>query len=58
MKEPELTVALDLEGTLIQDQLGPRPRPGLYNFLELLREKGVRIVMMTTVPENLFERYS
>lgn len=51
-----LTIALDLEGTLIQDQLDPRPRPGLYKFLELLRILEMRICIMTTVPEPIFRK--
>ena len=49
----DLVIALDLEGTLIQDQLEPRPRPGLYQFLERCKELG-RVVMMTTVEEKIF----
>lgn len=51
----DLTVTLDLEGTLIRDQLDPLPRPGLYDFLETLASIGARIVMMTTVPEIKFK---
>lgn len=47
-------IALDLEGTLIKDQIDPQPRPGLYEFLEVLPRITARIVMMTTVPESKF----
>ena len=49
-----MIIALDLEGTLIRDQLDPRPRPHLYDFLTALRWKSKRIVMMTAVPEENF----
>ncbi len=49
-----LTIALDLEGTLIQDHREPRPRPGLHRFLDELHDLGARIVMMTTVEEAIF----
>lgn len=48
------TIALDLEGTIIKDQIDPQPRPGLYDFLEVLPWIFTRIVMMTTVPESKF----
>lgn len=53
-KDIATTIALDLEGTLIKDQLDPRPRPGLYHFLNGLALIFSRIVIMTTVPEEKF----
>lgn len=49
-----MIVALDLEGTLIADQLDPRPRPHLFDFLTTLRWRASRIVMITAVPEENF----
>jgi NLI interacting factor-like phosphatase len=49
-------IALDLEGTLIQDILEPKPRPGLYEFLSFCKGCFKRVVMMTTVPEQKFRR--
>lgn len=46
-------IALDLEGTLIQDQFTPDARPHLHRFLEVCQSIG-RVVMMTTVPEEKF----
>lgn len=53
-KDVVTTIALGLEGTLIKDQLDPRPRPGLYHFLNGLALIFSRIVIMTTVPKEKF----
>ena len=47
-------IALDLEGTLIQDCLDPKPRPGLFEFLSLCESSFERVVIMTTVREKIF----
>jgi hypothetical protein len=54
--KPIKVIALDLEGTLIQDMLEPKPRPGLYDFLIFCKKHFSRIVMMTTVPEGKFRK--
>lgn len=49
-------LALDLEGTLISNAVSQIPRPGLYQFLDLMSLRFDRLVMFTTVPEPLFRR--
>jgi TFIIF-interacting CTD phosphatase-like protein len=49
-------LALDLEGTLITTAVSMIPRPGLYDFLENCNKRFERIVMMTSVPRDWFER--
>ena len=49
-------LALDLEGTLISNAVSQIPRPGLYTFLEQMREQFDHLVMFTTVDEGLFRR--
>jgi len=48
-------LALDLEGTLIENALSVVPRPGLFDFLEYCKAVFPRIVMMTAVDETTFE---
>lgn len=47
-------IALDLEGTLISNAMSQIARPGLYDFLEECRNLCSRIVIFTTVKEDLF----
>lgn len=47
-------VALDLEGTLISNAVSQFPRPGLFPFLEELNDRVPRIVIFTTVSEEVF----
>lgn len=54
MIKPKI-LALDLEGTLIENALSNIPRPGLFGFLEYCRKKFQRIVMMTAVDRQTFE---
>jgi hypothetical protein len=49
-----ITLALDLEGTLISNAIHMQPRPGLYEFLEFCENKFGRIVIFTAVPERIF----
>jgi len=51
-------LALDLEGTLISNAVSQIPRPGLNDFLEAVREHFDKLVMYTTVPDDLFRRIS
>lgn len=48
------TLALDLEGTLISNAMSQIPRPGLYSFLKTCNHLANRVVMYTTVEEQLF----
>jgi hypothetical protein len=45
-------IALDLEGTLIDNALSGRPRPGLYKFLDFCNEQFSRVAVFTTVEET------
>lgn len=47
-------LALDLEGTLIDNALDNVPRSGLYNFLEFCKSKFERIVIMTAIDIKTF----
>ncbi|TFH64336.1 MAG: hypothetical protein E4G91_06135 [Candidatus Zixiibacteriota bacterium] len=47
-------LALDLEGTLISNAVSQIPRPGLYDFLDQAKKLFPRIVIFTTVPDELF----
>jgi hypothetical protein len=47
-------IALDLEGTLISNAVSQIPRPGLYKFLELCRSITNRVVIFTSVREEVF----
>lgn len=47
-------IALDLEGTLISNAMSQIARPGLYDFLEESKRLCGRIVIFTTVKEDLF----
>jgi hypothetical protein len=49
-------IALDLEGTLISNAVSQIPRPGLFNFLEEAHGLAGRVVMFTTVKEDLFRK--
>lgn len=54
MKTNIKVLALDLEGTLISNAMSQIPRPGLFNFLENVKNLFPRIVMFTTVREEKF----
>lgn len=47
-------IALDVEGTLISNAVSQIARPGLYDFLEKCRILCNRVVIFTTVKEELF----
>lgn len=47
-------IALDLEGTLISNAVSQVPRPGLHRFLDRCKAITDRVVMYTTVREDLF----
>ena len=47
-------IALDLEGTLISNAMSQIARPGLHDFLEACRALCERVVIFTTVKEDLF----
>jgi len=49
-----LTLALDLEGTLISTAVSQFARIGLYDFLERCRLLFPRVVIFTSVPEQRF----
>ena len=48
------TLALDLEGTLISNAMSQIPRPGLFSFLETCHHLANKVVIYTTVEEQLF----
>lgn len=48
------TLVLDIEGTLITNAVSIFPRPDLYKFLEFVKEKFDRIVVMTCLEERKF----
>ena len=47
-----LTIALDLEGTLISNAMSCFPRPGLKGFLDHCRNEADRVVLFTAVFEE------
>ena len=49
-------LALDLEGTLISNAMSQIPRPGLADFLARCVEIFPRVVIFTTVREEVFRR--
>lgn len=49
-----ITLAMDLEGTLISNAVSQIPRPGLYRFLEAINDIFEFTVIYTTVPEPVF----
>jgi NLI interacting factor-like phosphatase len=49
-----LTVALDLEGTLISNAISQFPRPGLFAFLKYCHQNFERLVIFTAVSEVRF----
>jgi predicted HAD superfamily phosphohydrolase YqeG len=53
-KQNHLTIALDLEGTLISNAVSQFPRPGLFAFLEYCYQNFVRLVIFTAVNEVRF----
>lgn len=57
-KQKQLTIALDLEGTLISNAVSQFPRPGLFIFLEYCHENFNRLVIFTAVDEVRFRSIS
>jgi len=53
---PPSVLCLDLEGTLISNAVSQFPRPGLHRFLEECRTLFPRILVFTTVSEDVFRR--
>jgi NLI interacting factor-like phosphatase len=53
-KQKQLTIALDLEGTLISNAVSQFPRPGLFTFLEYCHQNFYRLVIFTAVNEVRF----
>jgi hypothetical protein len=53
-KQKQLTIALDLEGTLISNAVSQFPRPGLFVFLEYCHQNFNRLVIFTAVNEVRF----
>jgi hypothetical protein len=53
-KQKNLTIALDLEGTLISNAISQFPRPGLFTFLEYCHQNFNRLVIFTAVNEVRF----
>jgi hypothetical protein len=53
-KQKQLTIALDLEGTLISNAVSQFPRPGLFTFLEYCHKSFDRLVIFTAVNEVRF----
>ncbi|RYY04589.1 MAG: DUF2384 domain-containing protein [Gammaproteobacteria bacterium] len=49
-------IALDLEGTLISNAVSQIPRPWLYEFLIACESLATRVVIFTTVPEQIFRK--
>jgi len=49
-------IALDLEGTLVSNAMSQIPRPGLFDFLEGCKSICDRVVIFTTVREELFRK--
>ncbi|WP_295614640.1 NIF family HAD-type phosphatase [Chamaesiphon sp. GL140_3_metabinner_50] len=53
-KQKQVTIALDLEGTLISNAVSQFPRPGLFTFLEYCYQNFDRSVIFTAVNEVRF----
>jgi hypothetical protein len=53
-KQKQLTIALDLEGTLISNAVSQFPRSGLFAFLKYCHENFDRLVIFTAVNEVRF----
>jgi hypothetical protein len=53
-KARKLTIALDLEGTLIYKTVSQFSRPGLFTFLEYCHQNFNRLVIFTAVDEVRF----
>ena len=53
-KQKNLTIALDVEGTLISNAVSQFPRPGLFTFLEYCHQNFDRLVIFTVVNEVRF----
>ncbi len=45
-------LALDLEGTLVDNALTANARPGLFDFLQFCEERFDRVALLTTVDEE------
>jgi NLI interacting factor-like phosphatase len=57
-KQKKLTIALDVEGTLISNAVSQFPRPELFTFLEYCHQKFDRLVIFTAVNEVRFRSIS
>jgi hypothetical protein len=57
-KTKKLTIALDLEGTLISNAVSQFPRPRLLTFLEYCHQNFDRLVIFTAVDEVRFRSIS
>jgi hypothetical protein len=57
-KQKSLTIALDLEGTLVSNAVSQFPRPRLFTFLEYCRQNFDRLVIFTAVNEVRFRSIS
>ncbi len=57
-KQKNLTIALDLEGTLISNAVSQFPRPRLFTFLEYCHQNFDRLVIFTAVNEVRFRSIS
>ncbi len=53
-QQKQLTLALDVEGTLISNAISQFPRPGLFAFLEYCYQNFERLVIFTAVNEVRF----
>jgi NLI interacting factor-like phosphatase len=53
-KQKNLTIALDLEGTLISNAVSQFPRPRLFILLEYCHQNFARLVIFTAVNEVRF----
>lgn len=53
-QQKQLTIALDVEGTLISNAVSQFPRPGLFTFLEYCYQNFERLVIFTAVNEVRF----
>jgi hypothetical protein len=58
LKDKPITIALDLEGTLISNAVSQIPRLGLCLFLKYYYENFFRIVIFTAVKELKFREVS
>ena len=57
-QQKNLTIALDVEGTLISNAVSQFSRPGLFTFLEYCHQNFDRLVLFTAVNEVRFRSIS